>query len=74
MANGFNSKEATLTVVPKPTLLDFFINLNYPDYTGIKDETLQNTGDLLIPEGTNLEWIFKTENTDHIELFFPRQK
>ncbi len=74
LANGYDSKEYTLEVVPKPTLLNFSINVNYPDYTGIKDETLQNTGDLLIPEGTNLEWIFKTENTDHIELFFPNGK
>lgn len=74
LANGFNSKEATLTVVPKPTLLNFAIDVNYPDYTGIKDERLQNTGDLLIPEGTNLEWLFNTENTDRIELFFEGQK
>lgn len=68
-ANGYQSKERTLTVVPKPTLLNFDINVNYPDYTGIKDERLQNTGDLLVPEGTNLEWLFNTENTDVIELF-----
>ncbi|MBP9879272.1 MAG: DUF4175 family protein [Chitinophagales bacterium] len=73
-ANGYQSKERTLTVVPKPTLLNFDINVNYPDYTGIKDERLQNTGDLLVPEGTNLEWLFNTENTDVIELFFNDQK
>ena len=74
LANGYNSKENTLVVVPKPTLLNFNIAVNYPDYTGIKDEELQNTGDLFIPEGTNLEWIFNTENTDVIEMFFADQK
>ena len=67
-------RENTLVVVPKPTLLNFNIAVNYPDYTGIKDEELQNTGDLFIPEGTNLEWIFNTENTDVIEMFFSDQK
>lgn len=74
LANGFTSKEFTLRVVPKPTLLNFDIRVNYPDYTGITDITLENTGDLLVPEGTNLEWVFNTENTDRIELFFAEQK
>jgi len=74
LANGFNSKSSTITVVPKPTLLNFNIKVNYPDYTGIKDEVIQNTGDLLIPEGTNIEWLFNAENTDVIEMFFADQK
>ena len=73
-ANGYSSKEYTLKVVPKPTLLNFNIDVNYPDYTGLKDITLQNTGDLLVPEGTQLKWTFNTEHTDRIEMFFGGQK
>lgn len=74
LANGFASKAETLVVVPKPTLLNFDIKVDYPAYTGIKDNLLQNTGDLLVPEGTNIEWIFNTENTDVVEMFFSDQK
>ncbi len=73
-ANGFNSKEYKLEVIPKPTLLNFKVDLNYPDYTGKKDEVLDNSGDLLIPEGTNVGWFFKTENAEKIEMFFEGQK
>lgn len=72
-ANGYRSAEHTISVVPKPTLLNFEVALNYPDYTGIKDETLRNTGDLMVPEGTDLNWLFNTEHTDKVEIFFPDQ-
>ena len=74
VANGFGSRDYDLKVVPKPTLLNFDVQINYPDYTGLKDTKLDNSGDLLVPEGTQLNWIFNTENTDRIELFFADQK
>lgn len=67
-AAGFNSAAYTLSVLPKPFLKAFKVVLDYPDYTGRKDEELQNIGDLSIPEGTVVRWDFNTENSD--ELIF----
>jgi hypothetical protein len=48
------SKEFELKTIPKPTLLSFDIIVDYPAYTGLKDETVKNLGDMVIPEGTKL--------------------
>jgi hypothetical protein len=60
----------TLTVLEKPNLANFNIYLDYPSYVGRKDETLNNTGNLIIPAGTTVKWTFNTLYTDDIGLGF----
>lgn len=67
-ANGFYSKQYQLKVLPKPSIQKFEVKLDYPDYTRLNDETLNNTGDLSIPEGTELSWSFFTKEVDNISL------
>ena len=69
-ANGFNSREYELKVLPKPFLQKFEVRLHYPAYLGKKDDILSNVGDLTIPEGTNVKWNFYTENTENIKMMF----
>ncbi|MEO6882810.1 MAG: DUF4175 family protein [Bacteroidia bacterium] len=69
-ADGFQSQEYHLKVLPNPVLLDFEISLNYPKYTGKKDEVLKNTGDLVVPQGTKISWKFNTKNTNALVLHF----
>jgi hypothetical protein len=68
------SKEYELIVLKKPSLSDFQVKLNYPDYTGLPDEELSSIGDLYLPAGTYIDWVFNTENTDAIGLVFSGQK
>jgi hypothetical protein len=63
-AAGFYSKEYTLNVVQKPVLKAFKVNLDYPDYTGKKDEIRTSLGDMTIPVGTHVSWAFVAEHTD----------
>jgi hypothetical protein len=69
-ADGFYSKEFTITVLPKPVILGFDISLVYPTYLGKVNETLKNTGDLVIPIGTKVAWVFNTRNTEKVNLKF----
>jgi len=69
-ADGFFSKEYTLRSLPSPLLVQFNVMLDYPSYTGKKDEQLANIGDLSIPAGTEVKWIFKTEETSNLSLKF----
>lgn len=62
-AGGFNSKEYNITVNPKPSVLMLRAELKYPAYLNKKDESLQNAGDLLLPEGTHVTWQMETRNT-----------
>lgn len=50
----------------KPVINSFQVRLEYPTYTGRKNETLENTGDLIIPVGTKVNWYFNSEYTDHL--------
>lgn len=67
-ADGFYSEPYELKVFPNPTILNFDVSLNYPDYVRKKDETVKNTGDLLVPAGTEVEWHFNTQNTETIKI------
>ncbi|MCB0397437.1 MAG: hypothetical protein KDD36_12320 [Flavobacteriales bacterium] len=68
--NGFDSEEYLLKALPNPLILNFSVALDYPDYTGRKDEVVTNIGDLDLPMGTKASWQFKTTNTDGIRLRF----
>jgi len=61
---GFSSAIVTLTVKPRPELLNATATLNYPAYLGKKTESIANAGDMLLPEGTKVTWNFKTEKSN----------
>lgn len=62
--------EQNLTVLAKPNLADFNIALDYPAYTGRKDEVVSNIGDISAPEGTRARWTVQAINTDNLYLSF----
>jgi hypothetical protein len=39
-------------------------------YTGRQDEALKSIGDMVVPVGTNIDWIFNAENTGKIAIRF----
>ncbi|MBP7821273.1 MAG: DUF4175 domain-containing protein [Saprospiraceae bacterium] len=70
-SGGFGSETYTLDVIEKPNISSFEIALDYPSYLGKSDEVLKNTGDLIVPAGTNISWRFNTQNTDDVSFMFP---
>ncbi len=68
--NGFKSQEYKINVLPNPSIKGFEVALDYPSYTGRKDEILKNIGDVVVPQGTKIRWTFTTENTDNILFGF----
>ena len=68
-----NSRPYLLDVLVKPTVGTFSVALDYPGYVGRPDETLENIGDLVVPQGTRLTWTFETAHTDTIALRFGSQ-
>lgn len=67
---GFTSKDYKLTALPKPALLGFEAQLKYPAYLNRRDETISNTGDMLVPQGTKITWTFNTKNSDGLSVHF----
>jgi hypothetical protein len=59
-----------LEVLLKPAIQRFEVSLDYPAYTGRQPERLANTGDLSVPLGTRISWLFLTSHTDSVSLRF----
>ncbi len=66
----FTSNSYELKVLPNPVIANFKVNVSYPAYTGKKNETIQNTGDLTVPKGTKLEWQFNTKDAEKMNFMF----
>ncbi|MCB0568662.1 MAG: DUF4175 domain-containing protein [Phaeodactylibacter sp.] len=69
-SSGVESRKYTLEVLEKPNVLGFDVKLDYPAYTQRKDEELSSIGDLAVPVGTDIDWVFSALNTDAIRLRF----
>ncbi len=69
-ADGYFSEKKELKVLPTPSIIDFQTRLSYPKYLGKADEVLENSGNLKIPEGTEIQWAFKAQNTELLHLIF----
>lgn len=67
-AAGFFSKEYTLKVVQKPVLKAFKVQIDYPAYTGRKDEVHTSLGDMTLPAGTLVSIAFIAEHTDEATI------
>lgn len=68
-AVGVLSKYYTLEVLPRPAVVHFQARLSYPAYMNKDPETLQNEGDLTVPKGTRIDWVFQTKDADSLFFF-----
>lgn len=64
------SKTFRITVLNKPFISSFTVETTPPVYTNLPSETFQNIGDLKIPSGTKVKWLFKAADTDSLTLLF----
>lgn len=69
-SSGVESEGYTLNVLKKPNVAGFDVKLDYPAYTQRKDEAFSSIGDLVVPVGTNIDWVFNALHTDEIKLWF----
>ncbi len=73
LASGFKSNDFELGLISRPNLLSFDVGLNYPAYLNKSNESFDNVGNLVVPEGTTVEWNFKATNTDSLYLLFENE-
>ncbi|HQE11343.1 MAG TPA: hypothetical protein PLQ78_01205 [Flavipsychrobacter sp.] len=69
-ASGFYSSSYKLNVLQKPLIKAVKLQIDYPDYTQKKDETLLSLGDLTIPAGTLLKWNIQNAYTKKATIQF----
>lgn len=73
-ANGILSENYQLEVIKTPIIQGISIDLSYPKYIRKKNETISNTGNILVPEGTNLSWLVTTLQTDSVSFLHNNKK
>ncbi len=66
--DGYSSVNYTLKVVPKPLITGLYVQLKYPVYLNMKDESFLNKGDFTVPEGTQVLWNIQTQNSNELKL------
>jgi len=69
-AADVTSEDYDLTLRQRPNLRDFQVDVTYPAYLGKPAETIRNTGNLTVPEGSTVRWRFATQATDQLQLLF----
>lgn len=69
-AEEFYSSNYELKVMPPPTIVNFILEADVPEYTGEKDFTQQQNGDITVPAGTKLTWKFTTDEVGEMFMTF----
>lgn len=69
-AAGFYSDPSTLKIIQRPVLKSFKVQVNYPAYTGHKNEERNSLSDMTLPAGTTVSWTFITDHTDAATIHF----
>jgi len=73
-SNGIVSQNYELNVVKTPTVQNISIDLAYPNYIGKKNETINKTGTIIVPEGTKTTWNVRTNQTDSVAFIFDQKQ
>jgi len=73
-AAGFESQSYELEVISRPSLGLMEISLLYPKYIAKESETFKNSGNLKVPEGTEVVWKLETGETDALSFTFDSDK
>ena len=63
-ANGVTSEVYQISSIETPVINNLKMVLQYPIYTGKRNEVVQNTGNANVPQGTKITWQIETEKTD----------
>lgn len=66
-SNEVTTKDFELAVVAVPTIANFEMVLNFPSYLNKKSETIQGSGNAIVPEGTKVTWKVTTLETKSVE-------
>ena len=67
-SGSVRSMPYTIKVLKLPSVTDFKLKVDYPGYTGRRDEILDNSGNAIVPVGTRMEWVFKADHTTSIDM------
>lgn len=71
-AESISSGDYEIQVVSRPSLSLFNLELDFPPYLKRDPQTIENSGNVTIPEGTTIKWSFTTESAESVRLNFTK--
>ncbi len=70
VAEEYSSKKYLVVVQHKPQLTNFTIDVIVPKYTQEKNFQVQNSGDIIVPAGSEISWNLQMNQAQKAHLFF----
>jgi hypothetical protein len=67
-ANGIVSKNYQINMIATPVITNLKMVVNYPNYTGKRNEVIENTGNAIVPQGTTINWQIETHQATNISF------
>lgn len=65
-AASYTSEAYHIRVLQRPLLSGIKMDLKYPAYTGRKNEIKNGVSDVVVPQGTSIEWRLSVAHTDNV--------
>ena len=66
ITEDYVSEKYQLKIYPQPVIFNFDVYLKYPGYLQKQNDKIENTGDLIVPEGTEIKWDIFTRDTKNV--------
>ncbi len=68
-AGEYNSKSYTISVKNRPSLIQFSADVSFPSCFDKKSESFLNVSDLVVPEGSYIQWKGLTKNCSLVDFY-----
>lgn len=73
-SQGWYSAMYEVEIVGRASLAGLKASLSFPRYLGRTDEVIENVGDLIVPEGTEVQWSGRTKNISGLDIALDENK
>lgn len=64
----YKSEKYLIEVLPSPVILEYVVEVEPPVYTGYEKRKENMLGDLEVPFGSKIKWVFNTAGTDSLSI------
>ncbi len=65
---GYSGMDYQIQVFPKPVLLSYLAEVDFPGYTNRSDEVFRDLTRIAVPIGSSIQWQFNTRDSDQLNL------
>jgi hypothetical protein len=72
-ASGFHSNTNTIALINRPSMNNMKVHFSYPAYLNKQNNSIENSGNFTIPEGTVVNWELAASDVDSVNFVFANE-